>query len=337
MNRHSSHHHHHAHHHSLLPEPDESAEEEAPLAKAKHEYFRLTQRAAIVSLGVGFTLSLTKLVVWWWSGYLVVLSSAIDSLMDFSASIITWWALRAASDPADSEHRFGHGKAEPLASLAMSAFIGVSVAGLIWQSLQALLTPKPAYSHSGPALFVMIFSIALTLGLVLYQRWVIRKTASSAISADSLHYRSDLIQNLAVISSILLASYIHFPLADALGGLAIAAYLAYGVYGIAKHAIDMLMDTDAGQEIRQQVMEIVTTIKEVQGVHLLKTRLAGPYLFIQMHIVLDGEMSLHDAHEVSELLESRLKKKFFHSEVIIHMDPTGQHNPDNQPDWYQES
>src|SRR6266576_2031781 len=147
------------------------------------------------------TYASVTVAAWLETGSVALLSSLVDSLLDAAASVVTLVAVRHAMSPADREHRFGHGKAEPLAVLGQSAFITGSAMLLLAEAVRRLLWPVPV--ENPPAgIGVMIFSIVLTIGLVLFQRYVLRRTGSIAITADELHYRGDLVLNLSVIAAL---------------------------------------------------------------------------------------------------------------------------------------
>src|SRR5947209_5078421 len=144
---------------------------------------QLRVRATYASLAVALVLIVAKFTAWVGTGSVALLSSLVDSLVDFAASLVNFFAIRHAATPADREHRFGHGKAEPLAALGQSAFLVGSAVLLMAEAIRRLVTPAPV--ENPPAgIVVMLFSIAITLGLVAYQRHVVRQTGSLAVGAD---------------------------------------------------------------------------------------------------------------------------------------------------------
>jgi ferrous-iron efflux pump FieF len=224
--------------------------------------------------------------------------------------------------PADREHRFGHGKAEPLASLAQSAFICGSAVFLLIEAGQRIAHPRDiANTDIGYA--VMVFSIVLTVILVGFQRYVVKKSGSIAINADSLHYQTDVLINLGVMVSLFLSSSLGWLYADPLIAALIAVYIVKGAWGIGNSALAILMDRELEDDERQKIRDIVMAHSEVKGLHDLRTRSSGINSFIQFHLELDGEMKLRDAHEISEQVELELMDAFPNAEVIIHEDPEG--------------
>ncbi len=281
---------------------------------------RLMRSATYAAVGVAFVLIAVKFFAWQLTGSLSLFATLIDSLLDAAASLINLLAVRHALSPADREHRFGHGKAEPLAALGQSAFIAGSAAFLVIEAIPRFITPQ-AVTHSGVGIGVMVFAIAATLGLAAFQTYVIKRTSSVAITADALHYKGDILVNAAVIVSLLLSAQLGWHWADPLFGVGIAAYIVYNAWLIAKSALNMLMDRELPDELREQIQEMVLNHDQVLGIHDLRTRASGPQKFIQCHIEMDGSISLHDAHEVADQVERQLGDAFPGAEVIIHQDP----------------
>lgn len=283
---------------------------------------RLIRSATYASVGVAGILIAAKFVAWQATGSVSLLSTLLDSLLDACASLINLYAVRQALQPADAEHRFGHGKAEALSGLAQSAFIGGSGLFLTIEAVDRLITPQPI-SQGMAGISVMGLSILLTLLLVAFQTYVVRRTGSVAISADSLHYRADLLVNVGVIIAIVIGVYWNQPLADPLIALAIAAYILKGAWEIGRTSMDMLMDHELPEEDRQRIIDLALVNPDVLGVHEMRSRRSGRDIFIQMHIDMDPQIPLLYAHGISEEVEMRIRKAYPNAEVIIHEDPAG--------------
>jgi ferrous-iron efflux pump FieF len=282
----------------------------------------LRVRATYASLAVAAVLIAAKLVVWISTDSVALLSSLVDSFVDAAASLVNFFAVRQAIVPADREHRFGHGKAEPLAALGQSAFLIGSAILLMFEAVRHLVSPVPVEdARSGIA--VMVFAIAVTVGLVAYQRHVVRHTGSIAVGADELHYRSDLILNLGVIATLMLGSILHLPILDPLFGGAVGLWIIYGAVKIARLSLVQLMDREMPDSERARVRAIAESHPEVTAVHDIRTRVAGPTTFIQLHIEMDGGMNLLRAHEISDAVEAQLQAAFPQAEILIHEDPAG--------------
>ena len=280
---------------------------------------RLTTYFAV---GIAVFLAAVKLYAWFETGSVAMLSSLVDSVLDALASIVNLVAVRAALQPHDREHRFGHGKAEPLAGLLQAVIISASVIFVLVEAVPRFFEPVPI-AHGEIGLAVMIVSIVLTSGLVTLQRYAIRRTGSVAISADSAHYRSDLLMNLGVIAALLLATYGDLPIFDPLFAVIVVAYVLYSVWTIIRQSFDMLMDREFPEGERARIRGIAQSHPEVLAVHDMRTRQAGIHSFVQLHIELPADMPLRRAHVISDEVEAQIRRAFPETDVIIHQDPEG--------------
>ncbi len=284
---------------------------------AEHQrLLRLTSTAAII---VAITLIALKLSAWLMSGSVSLLASLVDSTMDSMVSIINFFAIRYAMTPADKEHRFGHGKAEAVAGLAQAAFIAGSAGFLFLHAIDNILNPHPV-SHTNVGLIVMSISIAMTIALVALQKYAVKKTHSSAIEADSLHYLSDVLANASIIVALLLSQW-GYKHIDASLGIIIAVFILHSAWQIGSKSLRLLLDEELGPEVWQVVDKIVEENPDVRGHHQLRTRQAGHIMFVQLHIDVDKRMSLLQAHAITEEIEQAIQERFPNADVLIHTDP----------------
>ena len=283
---------------------------------------RLLRLATAASVTTASVLIAVKLVAFLLTDSVSILSTLVDSLLDAGASLLSLFAVRHALVPADREHRFGHGKAEPLAALGQAAFITGSAIFLMIEASQRFVSPRPV-THGEIGIAVMVFSILATLALVALQRYVIRRTGSLAIKADSLHYVGDILVNAAVIVALVATTQFGWRYIDPIFGVIIAVYILYNAWQIAKGALDMLMDRELPEEDRQKIRDLALAHPSVVGIHDVRTRASGPQIFIQAHIEMDGGLSLLKAHSVADEVEERLLEAFGGAEVILHQDPHG--------------
>ncbi len=296
---------------------------------APDEAGRLMKLATVASVSVATVLIGVKLAAWLMTDSISVLSSLVDSLLDALASLVSMFAVYQALRPADREHRFGHGKAEPLAGLGQTAFISVSGVLLLIEAISRLVSPR-AVAHVDVGIGVMVFATVITGALVVFQNYVVRKTGSTAIGADALHYKSDVFVNLSVIVSLGLSAWLGWHVADPLFGIAIGLFLLYGAWKIARRSLDFLMDREFPDDDRARIRDIVMHHPMVKGMHDLRTRRAGLQPFIQLHLELDGDMRLLEAHEIADQVEARIKQAYPAAEVLIHQDPEGVEEPPPQ-------
>jgi ferrous-iron efflux pump FieF len=294
-----------------------------------HAHGQLTRRAALAS--VSMALFLVGLKIWAAvaTRSVAMLGSLADTALDLLASLVTLLGVWLAAQPADPEHRFGHGKAEAIAALFQTILIGFSALGIAWRAGARLAAPAPPGAPE-LGIGVSLIAIATTLALVAYQRWTVKKTGSIAIHTDQLHYQTDLLLNLSVIAALVLESFASLSGADPVFGLAIAAYLMWGAVASARSALDMLMDREWPDAKRQQLSDLLATHPKAGGVHALRTRTSGATDFIQFHLWLEPEMSVRDAHGIVEELEDAVAAGFPQAEILIHVDPAGNVDRDDQ-------
>lgn len=294
------------------------------------ERARLLRAATRASTAVALTLVIAKLVAWILTGSVSLLSSLVDSALDLLASAITWFAVRHAMDPADREHRFGHGKAEALSALAQAGFILASSVALIFAAAERLLLPHVIIREE-VGIAVSALSIVLTGGLALFQRHVVRRTGSVAIIADALHYRSDLLINLAVAAALVVTMRFGIVWIDSAMAIAIALYLLVGVRAILKQALDILMDRELSQADRLRIEAIARANPAAKHVHGLRTRTSGLTQFIELHVAFEPDLTLAVAHRHGNEIEAAIKMAFPQADVLLHHDPYGLEAPERDP------
>ena len=287
---------------------------------------RLMRRATYASVVVACTLIAAKFAAWMHTESIALLATLVDSLLDGVASLINMLAVRHALTPADDEHRFGNGKAEALAGLGQGALVAGSALFLFVEAIQHLIEPQPIErSYAGIA--VMLFSILMTVGLVMYQRHVVLRTGSLAVSADRLHYVGDVATNATVLLALGLASLPGFLWVDAVGALIVAAVIVKSAIDIVRGAFDNLMDRELADGDREQVLAVIRSHPEARALHDLRTRQAGNQIFIQFHLELDPDLRLRDAHRISDEIEAELLAVFPGAQILIHQDPAGYDTP----------
>jgi ferrous-iron efflux pump FieF len=287
---------------------------------------RLVRLASYSSLTAALVFIAVKLAAWLATGSVAVLSSLVDSLLDIAGSLITYFAVRHALVPADREHRFGHGKAEPLAALALAAFIAGSAVLIVLETVTRLLEPRPVQNEI-VGIAVMAFTILGTLALVGFQNYVVRRTRSVAIRADSLHYSGDLMLNAGVLVSLALSAWLGWSEIDPVFAGAVAFYMLWNARAVGLDALHMLMDRELPDVERDQIKTLVLAHPEVSQLHELKTRSSGAKSFIQLHIEMDGAITLARAHHIADEVEAAIVEAFPQAEVIIHQDPAGSNEP----------
>ncbi len=286
-------------------------------------HVKLTARAAMASVAMALFLGLLKGFAAWETGSVAMLGSLADSGLDLLASLVTLSGVWIAAMPADHDHRFGHGKAEALAALFQVALITLSAVGIGWRAVERLMQGETT-SNAELGIAVSIVSILATMALLAYQKRVIAATGSIAIRTDNIHYGSDLWLNLSVIVALVVDQYVRISGADAVFGIAIALYLAWGAFRASSDAIDQLMDKEWPEEKRQRFLEVASHHPELKGIHDSRTRSSGSRDFVQFHAWVAADMTIADAHDVMDEVEAKLLDEFPGIEILIHLDPEGQ-------------
>lgn len=282
----------------------------------------LIRYATYLAVAVACVLVVAKFIAWIMSDSISVLSSLVDSLLDLLASTCNLLAVRYAFTPADEDHRFGHGKAESLIAVAQSAFITGSAVFVLFEASQHLVNVRTMTGH-WYGIASMVLSMTLTVGLLSFQRYVVSKTQSVAINADALHYKGDILMNAGVIIALLLTYYLQIHYIDVILGSLIAIYLLVNAWKIIANSLDHLMDKELPDDKRQQIIDIAKSHPKVLDIHDLRTRRSGLVEHIQLHIEMNGQMTLTEAHDIAEEVEELIFKDFPDADIIIHQDPHG--------------
>ena len=278
------------------------------------------RRAGRASFLTALTLIGLKAWAAWVSGSLALVGTLVDSVLDLLVSLVSVAAIETAIRPPDLQHRFGHGKAEGVAGLIQAVVVSATAVGLAVTSLVNLVNPSPVLS-GGVAIGVLIASMLLTWALLSYQRRVVRLTGSMAVQADSMHYASDFAMNGGVLISIVLSTQLGWHYADPLAGLAVSAWVMHSAMEIGRESLDMLLDRELGDDMREKISAIIMSHPEVKGIHDLRTRRSGSHPIFQFHLELDAEMSLRHAHVISDEVEELLHAEIEGAHVLIHLDP----------------
>ena len=283
---------------------------------------KLNRSAAYASIGVASLLLGLKIWAVWSTGSTAMLGSLADTTLDLVASLATLLGVWVAAQPDDDNHRFGHGKAEALAAMFQVVLISISALSLAFRAVgQWFAGARPQGAEDG--ILVSAIAMVATLALLVWQRSVIKRTGSIAISTDHLHYKSDLALNLAVIAALAIDQYAGIGGADALFGLAIALWLGWGAWHASEEAIEQLMDHEWPDEKKARFLEVVARHPELKGLHDLRTRTSGNRDFVQFHVAVDPEMTVKAAHDVMDEIEDKLLVEFPGIEILIHPDPEG--------------
>ena len=284
---------------------------------------RLEKKATVASSSVAAILVLIKLGVGILSGSIAILASAIDSLLDLIISLFNYFALHNAEKDPDDKFHFGRSKLEPLAAVIEGTIISLSALFILYEAISKIIHPKEMlYMTEG--IYVMIASVLITGGLVMFLNYVAKETKNMVIRADALHYKTDLYSNGAVLLALFIVSYTGKQIVDAILGIAIAIYMIYSAIPIMKEGILMLLDVALDKEEIEKIKKVLEEEPEITNYHYLRTRMSGSHIFISLHAVFNTEISLYDAHTIADKVEAKIKDLFEDDKklhILIHMDP----------------
>ncbi|HMI40160.1 MAG TPA: cation diffusion facilitator family transporter [Sphingomicrobium sp.] len=283
---------------------------------------KLSTRAAAASVSAALFLLCLKGWAAMATGSMAMLGSLADTGLDLIASLVTLAGVRIAALPADSDHRFGHGKAEALVALVQIVLITFSALAIGFRSGQRLITGAETGSAE-LGVGVSLAAIAVTFALITYQRHVVARTGSVAIATDRAHYQSDLLLNGSVIAALVLDQYAGLVGADAVFGLLIAAWLLWGAWRASSRSIDQLMDREWPEAQRAEFLAAAADYPELAGLHDLRTRTSGSHNFVQFHVWVPADWTVRHAHDRMDAVEEALQERFPGTEILIHLDPEG--------------
>lgn len=280
-------------------------------------------RAALASVSLALVLLVAKAWAAYETNSTAMLGSLADTALDVIASLTTLLGVRIAAQPADYEHRFGHGKAEALVALAQVVLITISAIGICWRAIERLVNGAETEAMTD-GIAVSLLAILFTFALLWYQHRVIARTGSVAIKTDNVHYKSDLFLNLSVIVALLLDQALHLAGSDAVFGIGIALWLLWGAWRASSEAIHQLMDREWPDDEREQFLSAAAEYAELKGLHDLRTRKSGTLRFVQFHVWVPAHWTVQEAHDRLDAIEEALQERFPGTEILIHVDPEGQ-------------
>jgi len=275
----------------------------------------------ILSITVAATLALSKLIVALYTGSMAILSSALDSILDIAASGVNYFALKASEEPPDKAHPYGHGKFESLAAFVQALIIMATGVYLFYKSVMGLIDKKDL-SDINTGIYIMLFSMLMTLLLTISLRYYAKKYNSTIILTDAMHYEIDLLTNTGVLVTLFLVKYTGVYQIDFIVSSLISIYIIYSAFELARDVSSILLDKEMSEEDQTKIMNILKEYDEsFIDYHKMRTRSSGKTKFVDMHITLCKNMSLNDAHQIADLIEKDLQEKIPELDVIIHIDP----------------
>jgi len=280
------------------------------------------KRATLVSSSVATILVIVKLVIGVASGSVVVLASAIDSLLDTLVSIFNFFAIKKSEEHPDEIYQYGKGKIQAIAAVIEGTVISISGLYIMYVAIEKFNSGSVTTLLT-PSIIAMLFSIIVTFVLVKYLLKVAKETDNLVIKADALHYKTDLWSNAAVLIALGLVYVTGIDAIDALFGLGIGVYIIYSAYEIIQEGVEILLDRALDGEMVASIGEIISQHPEITSYHWLRTRTDGTTNYIEFHMVLRPNMLLLEAHRIADEVEDKIflldkKKKWI---ITPHFDP----------------
>jgi cation diffusion facilitator family transporter len=274
-----------------------------------------------ISLGAAAVLIVVKLWGWMSTGSVALLTSAADGVVDAMAAMATFFGVRFAQHPADSEHRFGHGKGEALAAFTQAILLFATALVLAAQCIWRLIYSQPLIEVT-LGIWVAAGGLATSGMLAGLQTWVLRRTASTAIAADRTHYLLDVGSNVGVLAALLLTRATGWQRADPLIALVITGYMIHGGYRVAANASRQLLDEELPQRERERIEAAALACPGARKIHGLRTRDAGDRAFVEFSLEVDGHLSVREGHDIIDAAERAIAALYpKETEVIGHLEP----------------
>ena len=267
-------------------------------------------------------LALGKLIAGQLGHSAAVTASAVDSLMDIFASSANALAIRAAHAGPDEGHPFGHAKIEALATAGQGLLIGGSGAYILVEGVRRVIQPV-ALRLAVVTVGTMIASTIITIALVAYLGRIAKKTKSSAIEGDAIHYRTDIFANLAVLAGVIVTYATGIERIDGALSILVAGYVLYSAVGLLRTGVGELLDSGlsgARLDALRGVVQRLVDSREIKGFHGVRTRTAGRLLFVEVHIELPAEMRMREAHTRGDRVRDAILALEEDAQVLVHLD-----------------
>jgi len=282
----------------------------------------LTEKAGAARLSIvsNTLLTLLKLAVGLVSGSVGVLSEAAHSATDLLASFIAYFSVKVADRPADEDHPYGHGKAESLSGMAEALLIFAAAGYIVYESVHRLLTRAPA-PQADMGIAVMFVSVTVNALVARHLFIAARRTDSLALEADAEHLRTDVYTSAGVLAGLALTAITGWGWLDPVAALAVALLIVRAAWRLTRSAYAPLMDSRLPGEDEGVVRAVLESEPRVMGYHKLRTRKSGSHRHVDAHVLLDDDMSLVEAHDLTEALEDRIRAELPNAEITLHTEP----------------
>lgn len=282
-------------------------------------------RATLLGMVVNVLLVAGKLTAGLLGHSHALVADAVESIADIFSSIVVWRGLVVAEEPADEEHPYGHGKAEPIAAALVSTMLLFSAVGIAAVAVRSMLGEQ----HGGPRAFTLL----VLVGVIIIKESLFRFVKNEAISVDSTavhtdawHHRSDAITSLAAAIgiSVALLGGPKFARADDVAAIVAAGIIAFNGWRLLRPALDELMDASPNHELIEEIRRTAATIPGVERIEKCIVRKTGHRYFVDMHMEVNPEMTVAISHGIAHQVKDRVREKFpAVRDVLVHIEPLG--------------
>jgi cation diffusion facilitator family transporter len=285
------------------------------------------QHAAKTSVVAAFFLVTMKVIVGMMTGSLGILAEAAHSALDMVAAVVTWFAVRESAKPADREHRYGHGKVENLSALFETVLLLITCGWIGHEAIKRILSGKVDVEVTFWSFAVMGISIVVDISRSRMLHHAAKKYNSQALEADALHFSTDIWSSAVVILGLLCVSlsgfipngnWLHY--ADAVAALVVGLIVIQISWKLGVRTVAALLDA-APEGVEQKVIAAAEKVPGVFNCHHVRVRSSGPQVFVDLHVLVDGSMPLHEAHNLTEIIEKAVEAVCPDADVTVHPEP----------------
>jgi len=283
--------------------------------------FSTERGAANLLIGVVISLILLKVIAGWISGSISVFAQAADSFLDLFAGLVTFFAVRIATKPADEEHPFGHGKVEDMAGMVQGVLLFIAAGLIIYSSVQRIINKTPI-ELAEAGMVAMVVSMVASVLLSRHLLKVSRATGSVVLEANARNITGDIYSTAAVLVGLLVVRLTGLSILDPIIAIGIAIYIAKIAYDAINKPLLGLVDASLPYSEQSVIKSCLAEQgNQVVGFHELRTRRSGNQRYIDLHLVMAKGISLEQAHQVCDLLEVDIRARLPRTNVTIHVEP----------------
>ena len=284
---------------------------------------KIANRVSVQTIIANLILSVFKLIIGFIGNSSAMISDAIHSASDVFSTIVVMIGIKMAAKESDKEHPYGHEKMECVAAIVLAIVLFITGLGIGVEAFRTIFSGNSENLEIPGilALIAAVISILVKEGMYWYTRYFARKINSGALMADAWHHRSDALSSVGALVGIFGARH-GFVVMDSAASLVIFVFIAKAAYDIFMDAIDKMIDRSCDENTQKQIYECILETENVLGIDLLQTRIFGNKIYVDAEIEVDGDVTLNEAHDISELVHQRIEEKFdMVKHIMVHVNP----------------